>query len=441
MRANRGLLRSLGGSNYVIFDRKTGSTLLCQAEPESELDTDAILQQLEMAVSNQGHPCFDARMRFSTLVLNTTEECNLRCRYCSRYKKDYAPRRMDLSTLMSCLTRAAEHADTTGDRVVVQFHGGEPSLAINDIRLALAELTALQLEKIDLRMQTNGTRVDQDLINLCCEYDIHLGFSIDGPPEINGILRRYANGKPVGGALERNLALVRKKIPRTHVSCLCVISSANVECADQVFEYVLAHGIDDISLLPLYPDYPHCLTNPCSIVPRTEEAVLFAQRIFDLWIARLRSGEHLCIPSFQIWIWNLLSTNAGHILCNSCCGVGESMLFIDTDGTAYPCGPFSYEQDMAMGNIRHCAIDRFVDSSVYVAFRDRLAANVPTCAECALQGICRGGCPANSYLHNRSIMSKDPFCEYWEGIISYILNKISEDSSLCDLIPSYTIRL
>lgn len=429
----------LNASLFAVFDRQTQFTALCESSSEADIDFVQLGQGNEEL--NEAQQEFDSRMPLSTWVLNVTEECNLRCRYCSRYHDDYSGTPMSDNVMLKALQVAASTAIERSQPTVVQFHGGEPLIHFERIINSIDQLSDEESAALDFRIQTNGTLLTQSIIDESRFRDIHLGISLDGPPEVNGINRRYQNGRPLGDEVVQKLGALRKQFRRHRVSCLCVMSAANIDKADLVFDYMLENQIDDLSILPLYPDYANCLTGCLEIIPRTDSMVEFSARIFDRWVNRLRQGDEICIPSFQIWIWNLLNSNVKSHLCNSCCGVGETMIFIDTNGDVYPCGPFSYSSEMRMGNIL-INTSRDVEASMIAErFRARMTGQIRECEDCGLQAICRGGCPANSYLNSRSLLYKDPFCEYWKGIIGHILQKVAIDPSICDLIPEYTIRL
>jgi uncharacterized protein len=441
MQRDEFLTEELAPGRLAVYDRATGTTLLCRAASPDDIDFSELANQREPAGSSAPKGPFDSRTKFSTLVMEVTDGCNLRCEYCSRYKTDYSGPRMPQRTIVECLRKAAEHAIAIGDKVVVQFHGGEPLLHFKDILSAIQSISTAELESLDLRVQTNGTLLDQDVIADCNDFDIHIGLSVDGPPSVNGINRRFSDGTPVSDVIEDKIRLVRSEVRRSHISCLCVMSTANVARAQEVFNYIVDQGIDDVSILPLYPDYANCLTGCKAIIPRPDEMIGFATTIFDAWIARLKRGERLSVPTFQVWVWNLLAANAGYLVNNSCCGVGESMLFVSRDGRVYPCGPFSYEPEMDMGDIHSLKLTDFTDSDVHSWFLARHPAEIEECRDCALQAVCRSGCPANAYRESRSLTRKDPFCDYWKGVISHVLAALCGDASLCELIPEYSIRL
>lgn len=422
----------------IAFNKITNETVLVKGDI-NEFSPDELLSLFEF---KQNESQFDARRFFTTIVINTTEACNLRCRYCSRYKEQYnVQQTITLDLLKDILHKASQYASSINEKVVVQFHGGEPLTQFELIRKAVEGNKNLN-SNLDFRIQTNATLLTEEILLFCKEYDIHLGLSIDGPPELNAITRRFKNGKPVNFAIERNIPLIKKYLPRHTISCLCVLSAANANYAEDVLEYVFNNSIDDVSILPLYPDFSNCITDNNHLIPRTIDMVNFSSKVFDIWVNELRKGHVVSIPNFQIWFWNLMGNNANYVLNSTSCGVGQSLIFIDKDGEIYPCGPFSYEKEFSMGNISSISsLNELCDSEVFKSFHYRTVNHIEECKDCVFQGICLGGCPANSYLKNKDVFKKDPFCEYWEGIIGHIAQRLIDDPNICELIPEYSIRL
>lgn len=431
------LLRKVGANHFVVFNKMSKETLLINGDV-ANLDED----DLDKLFKPQKEESFDARKILTTIVINITEACNLRCKYCSRYKGDYDnDKTISQDLLIGILRKASNYAASIGERVVIQFHGGEPLLHFHLIKNAiLSNLAAKEL--LDFRIQTNATLLTDEILEFCKEHDIHLGISVDGPPSVNAITRQFHDGRYIDKIISEKIELIKRYLPRHTISCLCVLSSANVEHASEVMDFVFEKGIDDVSILPLYPDFSNCLTDDNHIIPRTKDMVKFSEQIFDIWIKELQKGHRISIPNFQIWFWNIMGGNANFKLNSTSCGVGQSMIFIDKDGEVYPCGPFSYEKSFSMGNIKTIeTIQQLSNSMIFQLFSKRETSMVEKCSDCALQGICLGGCPANSYLKHKDIFKNDPFCEYWEGVLEYVAKRVIENPNICEMIPEYSIRL
>ena len=436
---SRFIQKRIGTDLFVIYDLEHQKYLLSKGKVSPQKVEAFFKKELGKEES------YLANTPFRTIVVNLTEQCNLRCLYCHRYQKDYsANASMSEETLLLVMQRAYEYSlikKNKKEKTIVQFHGGEPTLRLNVVKNVLDKFKD-KLDNFELRIQTNATNISPEFIDLCRKYKIQVGVSIDGPPHLTSVVRRFGNGASIFPTVEKNIKLIYDSLPGTYISCLCVISSANVNKAKDVFDYLVKNQhISDISFLPLYPDFSPCLNQADTrIVPRSVEMIKFSKKIFDLWIDALKEGKQVCIPNFQIWFWNLAALNRGAILTNTCCGVGESMIFVDIDGTYYPCSPLSYEKTMAIGNVKNDSIAKIPKTKVGKLFQDRNVKSVSECRDCVFQGICRGACPANAFLKKGDFFEKGPFCEYWKGTISHILKRLAEDPSILKLIPDYTIR-
>lgn len=415
----------------VIYDSVCGKTLLLNG------DFSQVQQEYEATVEI---PTVE-HTKFCTFVLNMTDECNLRCQYCSRYHEHYDNNSMSEEQLFKVISSVLNYAKRIEEKCVIQFHGGEPTLRIASIERVLKKFDKKELLTwIDFRIQTNGTNVGDLLIDVCNEYNIQVGISIDGPREITDKLRKSIGGFGVSSEVLKNIGVLRSKIKNTSLSCLCVVTKYSIDKAENIFDFMVENDIDDVSFLPLYNDYS-CINDDKSIIPRNDELLEFSKVIIDKWISYLRKGKIICIPNYQIWIWNLISSNTDKIYdCHSCCGMGETILFIDKSGEIYPCGPFSYSSEMKYGNITstNFNFDELKSTKLFDMIQHRLPS---ACLECALRGMCKCGCGANSYLNSQNILAQDPYCEYWKGIICYLLDKIMESPDIIELIPDYTIRL
>jgi len=167
----------------------------------------------------------------------------------------------------------------------------------------------------------------------------------------------------------------------------------------------------------------------------------YQEKLFDKWISLLKHRDYkrLNISTFQILIWNSLAANSITKKFRVNCGVGVNSLFVESDGSIWGCGAFSYANQLGLGNINKSTLEDIQKSKAYKKFKRRITSNVRVCKDCAFQFICKGGCVANGFRKRKDLFDTDIWCPYWKEIIKHILIKIAENPDLIKLIPNYNI--
>ena len=151
-------------------------------------------------------------------VLNRLEivianDCNLRCRYCYAHSGTYGMKiqRMSPEMARQYLTRLLVKQYSLVN--VVTFFGGEPMLRPDTIQ-AVCDFFHENVEKgvfehlPTFLMVSNGTLIDKHIVELIHRYNIRVTISIDGPREINDLLRVDAEGKGVFDRISRGIKLL-----------------------------------------------------------------------------------------------------------------------------------------------------------------------------------------------------------------------------------------
>ena len=88
--------------------------------------------------------------------------------------------------------------------------------------------SALRAMGPDLRIHTNGVRLDEQFCELFAEYGVRVGISIDGDQAANDRHRRYANGRSSYAQVIRAIGLLRTdRFRALYAGLLCTIDIAN----------------------------------------------------------------------------------------------------------------------------------------------------------------------------------------------------------------------
>lgn len=153
-----------------------------------------------------------------SLCLEATQQCNLRCKYCA-YSGKYALSRIHTSSYMSfsIAKKAIDFYFSKGNRSrkYVSFYGGEPLLRPNFIMSCVDYLSSLKSKNRDIdlsiRISTNGTLLNENLMDFFIKNNIDLQISLDGPKRQHNKYRIYKNGNGSYDNIMKNLKILYKK--------------------------------------------------------------------------------------------------------------------------------------------------------------------------------------------------------------------------------------
>ncbi len=377
--------------------------------------------------------------KIKTLVVNLTDKCNLNCVYCSRQFARKKPSSMSLDLVKDILKKAGDYAEKNKIRMTIQFHGGEPLLEFKKIIFAVDSISKDKLKNLKLRIQTNGVLLNEEIMKECVKRNIEVGISLDGRQIENDLTRKNTCGGGTFEDITRALNLIKKH--QKEVRCLTVITNINIKNLSKILKFFDELGINDVGFLPLYEE-PRTRTIKKEMVPDMKSLADSQKELFDKWIRLLENKKYknLNISTFQILIWNLLSSNGNNKKFRVNCGVGTNSLFIESDGSVWGCGAFSYANELNLGNISDNSFEDIQSNSNYKKFQQRITSNTNKCKDCVFQFICKGGCVANGYRQKGNIFDTDIWCDYWIEIIKYILIQIHKNPELIKLIPNYNIK-
>ncbi len=126
-----------------------------------------------------------------------TNRCNLACKYC--YEKDNVNRSaceqaVNIDQVIDFIKKKADYYKK--DDISVSFHGGEPLLQYDRIRVYIEGLrTVMRDKRVSFFLTTNGLLLDREKARYLTDYLDELSVSIDGCEEAHDLNRVYLNGQ------------------------------------------------------------------------------------------------------------------------------------------------------------------------------------------------------------------------------------------------------
>ena len=313
------------------------------------------------------------RPRYLMLLLTTA--CNLNCLYCYRGDKD-RPQSMPREVALKSFLLAA----AAGRPFHVQLTGGEPTLEPE-----LIEWVADTIRKAGwpatIALQTNGTLLDYSLIRVCQKYDIQIGVSWDGPPEIQEKLR----GKAV--ATLKGLKLLSAAGMPFRVTT--VVTQVNVAYLGRLALFLSAFPSARGLGLDLLVQKGQALKAP-PVTPPTPETLRTG--LFEL-LDTLRRVKARRSSPLHWREWELLQQSHNRRKAAPFCPAsrGES-LAVHPQGTLYPCTQTVGDRRFASGTLDA------PDPSGLLALK-KYTLNGTACSGCPLVNHCPGDCPSRQYYN------------------------------------------
>jgi len=179
-------------------------------------------------------------MAFHLLAKPTGATCNLDCKYCFFLSKEmlYPGSRFRMADdLLETYIRQLLEAQA-GPEVMISWQGGEPTLMGLDFFKRSIELVN-QYKKpgqgVSYTIQTNGTKIDDDLAAFFKQHNFLVGLSVDGPQHMHDTYRVNKGGAGTFDQVMRGWNFLQKH--GVDVNILCTVNAANADHPLEVYHF------------------------------------------------------------------------------------------------------------------------------------------------------------------------------------------------------------
>ncbi len=352
--------------------------------------------------------------------------CNLACDYCYvYYQADQSwrrkPARMNEDVLAQLARRIREHAlEFSVPDVELIMHGGEPMLAGAEfIRRFISTLKSSLVDASIVRfgMQSNGTRLTPELLEIIVEEQVAVGISLDGDERANDWHRLDHAGR---SSYATTVEAIEQLRARERLSgLLCTI---NLE-ADPVATYQhLAQfqpPIIDFTLPLGHHDAPP--PGKRAAFDQTPYADWLIP-IFDVWFAERPQQRRIRL--FQDIIGLLLGGGSSV----ETIGIGSvDIVVIETDGTLEGVDTLKIVEDGAPQLDLNIFDHSFADALTHPMVKLRqmgLEALCQTCQRCPVGSVCGGGYFPTRFSRQNGFRNPSIYCADYYQLIRHIREKV-----------------
>jgi uncharacterized protein len=377
---------------------------------------------------------------FRQFILKIHGRCNLSCAYCYVYELAdqswrHRPRIMSRRIVQATVTRIAEHVRDHGLRHVrVILHGGEPLLAGPAFITALAAQLRGSLPPgttADLIVQTNGTLLDEAMLEVALSAGIRVGVSLDGGRAATDRYRRYRGGASSHDIVTRALGLLQQDRYRSvYNGLLCVVSLQNDPV--ETYDALLSHSPPMIDFLLPHGTWssPPPGRSPDAATPYAD----WLLEVFSRWVAVPR--PETSIRLFEAIMRQILGAPSR----TEVIGLGPAdSIVIETDGAIRQSDALSaaYENAAATGlDVTRHPLDAALDHPITVARQIGLAGLSASCRACRVRDLCGGGFFPHRYRAGDGFRNPSVYCADLLRLITVIREYVAAEVARLGVIAA-----
>jgi uncharacterized protein len=359
-------------------------------------------------------------------TLSLTHRCNLACTYCYCGK----PRNDDMS--LETARKVVDFVvDLTprGQVIDFGFFGGEPLLRfdlLRDVAHYIGERSRETEHPVRLNVTTNGTLLNDAVVQFLDSERVYLCVSIDGPPPVHDLHRRYRDGRGSFSDVITNLRRALWQLGGVQVNAV--------------------YGPDTVGLLPetvrffveLKVPVIHLNIDICASWTDVtgEQLQETYMAVADQYISAFESGREVGVNLIDSKI--VLFLKDGYS-AEDRCGMGETEWGFAPSGNIYPCERFIGEDNnssLCLGNV-HVGLDSVRRCAVLEIRGNRNE----ECVSCRVRQFCMNWCGCtNHYMTGRTDLAAPVLCASERAAIeaaSHALTALRENELFMDHLMRY----
>jgi uncharacterized protein len=328
---------------------------------------------------------------------------------------------------------------------VVSFcwHGGEPTLAGKEyFKTVLSEQSQYfgSCIKVKNLIQTNGTLIDEEWIELFKKYDLSVGVSIDGSPAAHNRERYYHNRR---GSYEDVLQCIKNLIHHDVKFGTLTVMDPSLNGRD-VFEHHYQLGIRNMDFC--LPVLSHRNFEQQFGASAVLEYSRFMCEVFDAWLDK--NDPEVEIRSLENFIRLFIggtptacrfSNRCNHYITiepNGDVAVCEALRVIESNSEGFtPVNSSTHGLSDIYYTQTNVKINSFfeIEEAVQKNFtKYKLNKKGDVCNQCSVKFMCNSGCLLHRYRIGTGFKNPSYFCDYYKTLIEHISHRLNKESVCVD---------
>jgi len=349
--------------------------------------------------------------RLSRLVINISNDCNMRCKYCFANHGTYNQSQRLMSDEL--LIETLNNFYTLFPQIdIIQLFGGEPFLNERAIEIC-CEYVNKHNYNTRTGVVTNGSLLTQNIIWLIKKYKINITVSID-IELFHDELRPFISDKPSYGLIKKNIQLMQSE---TNEPSLLEFTYTKVHDSKKITVIsILKELKDNFGEIPVHI----APASGCEARYTLEDKSQISDSIHDIFKAN-RNGERYSLTFINSFLFSLKNRNGNKGFCTA----GFATYSVSVNGDIFPCFHFIDNDAFKIANV----YDKFdlLKKSILIAKEKYYhfdKSNILKCQNCDARKICRGCLGANFTDTNNAFVCSNSHCEFVKKSLHNILYEI-----------------
>ncbi|WLG90771.1 radical SAM protein [Pseudomonas cucumis] len=271
-----------------------------------------------------------------SVIVFMTEQCNLRCDYCKVSQMITSPnkKKTDADRIIESLL---ESLNWTEGEVNIIFYGGEPLLKHSEINDICIELSRNGKGRFIYSITTNGTLLNDEILQMLVRHQIRIGVSMDGNQALHDDHRTYIGRDGSHHLVSKNYSIMKGAGLQCGPICVITDPSSYIESFDYFVEYF------NDTFIYLKPLDVTGLETCCELSNYFEILLEQQLRLLRRNVIAFSAGKTKLIETHTMTKLEniLLSHDPGIKTCkndyNSHCSINKTIKGVEADGTVIPC--------------------------------------------------------------------------------------------------------
>lgn len=323
------------------------------------------------------------------IVKPVSTNCNLSCLYCYHNWINNRSKKGIMSTRV--LDRFfGEIVNLEQKRIEIIWHGGEPLLVGREFFIDILKRENKSNKNFVNLVQTNGTLINQEWIDIFKSGNFKVGVSIDGPKVLHDLYRTRESGRGTFDSVVKKIRLLKRS--DIELGSISVVSQDSIKIGKDIFYFLYNLGLRKINLSP-------CLDPMYSYAVESRNFGRFLKDIFEEWI-KLDDPEVKIVP-LSSFMQVLIGGQPTVCYFKKDC---SNFLSIDANGDIYVCGRTIGEEEKKIGNIMRDNLNTILKSDKYLFIKRNIKKISKECKSCRWLKVCNNGCPLHRDNNGRYVL-------------------------------------